>query len=230
LNYRIMAKLLLLEDDQSFGYILSEYLMMKDLEVDWVPTAEQALERLMHHPYELAIFDIMLPGMSGLDLAKILRDQAIEVPFIFLSAKSLKVDQLKGFQLGAVDYITKPVDEELLVAKIKAMLDLQRKQQPPESAAIPIGKYLFLRKQYQLQYQGETLKLTARESELLALLCAHHQQLLPRKKALSEIWGSTDEFSRKSMDVFISRLRKYLSKDPTIKIENIHGKGFIFIF
>ena len=224
-----MEKILLLEDDQSFGYILSEYLKMQDLQVDWVKKAEDALKQIEKQSYQLAILDIMLPGMSGMELAEVMKKKYTELPFIFLSAKSLKIDQLKGFKLGAYDYITKPVDEELLVAKIKAILNVQ-KQKAPIVDLISIGQYEFYPTQYQLAFADEKIKLTARESDLLYLLCQHHNKLLSRKKALSEIWGSTDEFSRKSMDVFISRLRKYLSKDPAIRIENIHGKGFVFYY
>jgi DNA-binding response OmpR family regulator len=221
-----MDAILLLEDDQSFGYILSEYLQMKQLQVTWVKTAEKALETLERESFRLAIFDIMLPGMNGFELAAIIKRENPQLPFIFLSAKSLKVDQLKGFQLGAYDYITKPVDEELLVAKIQALL-AQQASFNQQNQIIDIGTYQFNLETYQLTHPKASRKLTAREVELLQLLCRYKGRLMPRKKALLQIWNSNDEFSRKSMDVFISRLRKYLSLDDTISIENVHGKGFI---
>lgn len=222
-----MKRILLLEDDQSFGYILSEYLQMQNFHVKWVKTAEKVISVLENENYNLALLDIMLPGIDGYELAKVLMKKHRDLPFIFLSAKSLKIDKLKGFKLGAIDYITKPIDEELLVAKINAILNHNKNNEATKDI-IEIGNYEFKPKLSQLIYQNEMIKLTARESELLLMLCQHKNNLLPRKKALNEIWGINDEFSRKSMDVFIFKLRKYLAKDPKISIENIHGKGFIF--
>ncbi|MEM6802801.1 MAG: response regulator transcription factor [Bacteroidota bacterium] len=221
-----MHKILLTEDDQSFGYILSEYLAMHDFEVTWVKSGEEALEMLKKHIYQLVILDIMLPGINGFEIAAHIKKQHSNIPFIFLSAKSLKIDQLKGFKLGAYDYITKPVDEELLVAKIRALIGQSEKAQAPSS--YQIGSYEFHPQLQQLKREGDQIKLTQREADLLAMFCEHKGQLLSRKKALQEIWGATDEFSRKSMDVFVSHLRKYLAKDESVKIENIHGKGFVF--
>lgn len=221
-----MYKILLTEDDPSFGYILSEYLLMHDFQVEWVKSGEEALEKLKEHSYQLVILDIMLPGLDGFEAASIIKKRYRDIPFIFLSAKSLKIDKLKGFKLGAYDYITKPVDEELLVAKIRALIDQTSREIVPNR--YQLGDYEFVPELHQLKIGRDEIKLTQRENELLIMFCAHQGKLLPRKKALQEIWGATDEFSRKSMDVFVSHLRKYLSKDPHIKIENIHGKGFVF--
>ena len=220
------TKILLLEDDPSFGYILSEYLSMQEFNIDWVKSSEKALSMLEKNDYSLAILDIMLPGIDGFELAKIIKQKYDELPFIFLSAKSLKIDKLKGFKLGAYDYITKPIDEELLVAKIKALIG-QTSKRTSLTKDYQIGFYEFYPSLFQLKFNDEVYKLTARETELLSMLCEYNHQLLPRKKALQQIWGSSDEFNRKSMDVFISHLRKYLSKDPNVRIENVHGKGFI---
>lgn len=222
-----MKRILLLEDDQSFGYILSEYLTMQEFHVVWVKTAEEVLSLLENDNFNLALLDIMLPGIDGFELAKVMVKKHDDLPFIFLSAKSLKIDKLKGFKLGAIDYITKPVDEELLVAKINAILS-QNKNSESKNDSIDIGAYEFKPKLFQLKYHDEVIKLTSREAELLFMLCEHKNNLLSRKKALNEIWGLNDEFSRKSMDVFISKLRKYLAKDNSISIDNIHGKGFVF--
>lgn len=218
-------RILLVEDDHSFGYILSEYLGMQEMNVDWVKSAEEAEAMLQQYVYDLAILDVMLPGDNGFELGSQLQQQFEELPFLYLSAKSLKVDQLKGFQLGAIDYLTKPIDEELLVAKIRALL--HRQTQPQPMASYAIGEYEFHPRQFQLTWKGKETRLTAREAELLKLLCEHRGELLPRKLALQRIWGATDEFSRKSMDVFISRLRKALAHDSSVRIENVHGKGFI---
>ncbi len=221
-----MSHLLLLEDDPSFGYIMSEYLQMQDFTVDWVKSGEEALQVLEEKIYQLAILDVMLPGIDGYELAQTIKKKFKEIPFIFLSAKSLKIDKLKGFKVGAYDYITKPVDEELLVAKIRALLQQMQATQVPKST-YQIGAYTFVPSLFQLKHPKQTYKLTARETELLTLLCEHQGQLLPRKKALKQIWGNSDEFSRKSMDVFISHLRKYLSQDSEVQIENVHSQGFI---
>ena len=222
-----MNTILLIEDDASFGYILSEYLQMQDFTVDWAKSGEDGLALLKKKVYDLSIVDIMLPGMNGFEVADKIRGSANDIPFVFLSAKSLKIDKLKGYRAGAEDYITKPVDEELLVAKIRTLIKRTKKTVTYDNK-YSIGKYQFLFAQQQLSIDGEVQKLTNREAALLRLLCEHTNQLLPRNKALKLIWGATDEFNRKSMDVFISHLRKYLSKDESIKIENVHGQGFVF--
>lgn len=222
-------KILLLEDDQSFGYILTEYLNMHDFEVEWAQSAETAIISLQKSSFSLAILDIMLPKMDGFQFADQLKKIDPQLPFIFLSAKSLKIDQLKGFKLGAYDYINKPIDEELLLAKIKAILKSNQRE-THEEELYTIGSYRFSPSLYKLEHDEETIQLTDRETALLKMLCEHKNQLLSRSKTLHELWGKNDEFNRKSMDVFISHLRKYLSKDQSIKIDNIHGKGFIMKF
>ncbi len=222
-----MKKILLIEDDESFGYILSEYLELHDFEVTWAKSGEEGLKKVEQSIFGLGIFDIMLPGQNGYEVAEKIKRRYPDLPFIFLSAKSLKIDKLKGFKIGADDYITKPVDEELLLAKIKALLKRNIKSESTDDI-FKIGKYQFTFSIQQLVFENEITNLTKRESELLRMLCQNENQLLPRKKALREIWGATDEFSRKSMDVFISHLRKYLSQDARIQINNVHGQGFIF--
>lgn len=222
-----MKKILLIEDDESFGYILSEYLSLHEFEISWAKSAEDGLKNAEKNAFDLGIFDIMLPDKNGYEIAEIIKRKYPDLPFIFLSAKSLKIDKLKGFKAGADDYITKPVDEELLLAKIRALLKRSTKNSVSEDV-FSIGNYEFTFSLRELKYKSEIIRLTQRESELLMMFCRNQNQLLPRKTALGEIWGSTDEFSRKSMDVFISHLRKYLSKDDRIQINNLHGKGFIF--
>lgn len=221
-----MRRLLLVEDDQSFGYILSEYLLLKGFEVSWAKSGASALEQLKHDLFDLAILDVMLPDTTGFELAETVKRQHAAMPFIFLSARSLKIDKLKGYKVGAMDYVTKPVDEELLLAKINALIGKQSSATPAPTH-YQIGKYTFDVQLQQLSLAGQITKLTNREAVLLEMLCQHENQLLPRKKALQQIWGNVDEFSRKSMDVFISHLRKFLSGDDSIKIDNIHGNGFV---
>lgn len=223
-----MRPILLLEDDESFGYILSEYLAMNNLKSVWAKSSEEALELLDQHDFQLALLDIMLPGVDGFGFARQLGRLRPELPFIFISAKSLKIDQLKAYKLGAFDYITKPIDEEILMAKIKVLTTRSSTLGATASQEeYQIGLYRFRPKEQSLIIDSRITQLTTRESELLEMLSMHQNKLLSRKHALGEIWGSTDEFSRKSMDVFISHLRSYLSSDPQVEIKNVHGKGFI---
>ena len=223
-------KILLVEDDESLGYLLSEYLKIKEFQVSWAQSGKKALEFIEAHSYHLVILDVMLPDIDGFTLAKNLNTNHPKLPFIFLSARSLKIDVLKGFSLGAVDYLKKPIDEEELVARIKALLSRIHKS-PDESvlteAKVSIGRYDFVYESQQLIFNEEVIQLTARENELLHYLVRHKNNLCTHKEILDLLWGRNDYFNRKSLNVFISHLRKYLSKDPHIKIENLHKKGFI---
>ena len=222
-----MNKILLIEDDQSFGYLLTEYLTLHDYEVTWAKSGAAGLKQATRQAFDLGIFDIMLPDQNGYEVAQTIRRSPTTFPFIFLSAKSLKIDKLKGFKAGADDYITKPVDEELLLAKIKALLRRSSKVEVTTDE-FEIGDTRFIFSLQQLTYNNEITSLTHREAELLRLFCLHQNKLLLRKTALLQIWGNSDEFSRKSMDVFVSHLRKYLAADGRLQITNVHGQGFIF--
>jgi len=221
-----MVTILLVEDDKSFGYVLSEYMQIKGYKVTWVQTANEANELLKSSRFDLAILDINLKQASGYDIARTIQEENASLPFIFLTARDLKIDQLKGYQLGAEEYITKPIDEEILLAKIEAILTREKyaKQTLEELSWHDIT--LFISKR-ELHVAGDTFQLTERECMLMAVLISQPETLVERKTILKELWESQDEFSRNSMDVYISRLRKYLSNcDSTIR--NVHGKGFIF--
>ena len=219
-------KLLLVEDDSTLGYILKEYLEMKNFVVTWAKNGLEGLEKFREEQVDLCIVDVMMPEMDGFTMAERIRQQGSDVPLLFLTAKSLKVDVLKGFSLGADDYIIKPVEEEELVARINAIL--RRAEHPSEQQEIfEVGDYAFDSKNQKLTYNGEDKYLTEREAQLLRLLCLNKGNLLSRQYVLKNIWGKSDYFNRRSMDVFISKLRKYLSKDERIQITNVHGSGFI---
>lgn len=224
-----MDRILVIEDNRSFGYILKEYLSMKDFEVKLVTTGEAGLKLLEKEAFDICLLDIMLPKKDGFEVAKELRQIEPDLPFIFLTAKALKVDKLKGFRLGCDDYIVKPIDEELLMARIQAIIN--RSAKADKNTALEeqysIGKYRFDFNKQELTYEENKQFLTEREAKLLQLFCMHKNRLLERKKVLKEIWGNNDEFNRKSMDVFIFRLRKYLAKDEQLRIRNVHGKGFV---
>jgi len=219
-------KLLLVEDDSTLGYILKEYLEMKNFAVTWAKNGLEGLAKFREEQVDLCIVDVMMPEMDGFTMAERIRQQGSDVPLLFLTAKSLKVDVLKGFSLGADDYIIKPVEEEELVARINAIL--RRTEHPNEQQEIfEVGDYAFDSKNQKLTYNEEDKYLTEREAQLLRLLCLNKGNLLSRQYVLKNIWGKSDYFNRRSMDVFISKLRKYLSKDARIQITNVHGSGFI---
>jgi DNA-binding response OmpR family regulator len=222
-----MFKIGLIEDNETFGYILKEYLEMHDYIVFWEKTGEAGIDMVLQNTIDLCVLDITLPKMDGFEVARQIKKTVPGLPFIFLTARSLKIDKLKGFRLGADDYLTKPIDEELLLAHIRAIINRTSKSQPLGSANYQIGQYQFNPRNQTLEAAEDRVKLTQMESELLMMLYTNKGQLMDRALALKTIWGSTDEFSRKSMDVFISRLRKHLSADQSIRIENVHGKGFI---
>ena len=224
-----MYKVLVVEDNPSFGYILKEYLELNDLEVSLVTDGELAISQLKKHAFDICLLDIMLPKKDGFSVAKEIQHNNPDLPFIFLTAKTLKVDKLKGFRLGCDDYIVKPIDEELLVARIYAIMNRSNRHQNTKetSQQFSIGHFDFDATKRLLVKGHHQQFLTDKEAQLLQLFCEHKNQLVTRKKALQQIWGNSDEFNRKSMDVFIFRLRKYLELDEGLRIKNVHGKGFI---
>ena len=219
-------KILLAEDHATLGYALKEYLELKGFAVSWAQEGGKALAHFERYPVDLCILDVMMPGQDGFELATALKQRNPRLPIIFLTARSLKADVLKGFGLGADDYIVKPVDEEELVARIQAVL----RRAAPESAAsdtYAIGRYIFDFANQKLSLEGRERILTEREARLLHLLCTCQGRLLPRQEVLKNLWSQNDYFTRRSMDVFVSRLRKYLADDPNIEIQNVYGSGFI---
>ncbi|WP_405383534.1 response regulator transcription factor [Maribacter sp. LLG6340-A2] len=222
-------KIILVEDSTDLGYLLSEYLRMKNFEVSWFTDGESALKNLKTTKYDLAILDITMPDMDGFTLAEQLKEQFPELPFLFLTARSLKVDVLKGFYLGAVDYLKKPIDEEELVIRIENLLARIKVQSNAMEGTtdFKIGSYTFNVVNQELAYEDEQFHLTTKESELLHYLVLRKNKLCSHKDILIKLWGANDYFNKKSLNVFITRLRKYLEKDETISIDNIHGQGFI---
>jgi len=219
-------KLLIVEDDESLGYVLSEYLKIKNFSVTWVKNGKDALLVLSKQPFDLCILDIMMPDMDGFQLAETINQRKLNIPFLFLTARSLKIDLLKGYSLGAVDYIRKPIDEEELVARLISLLNILKNNDHKEEKTYRIGKYRFSPSNYELKINNEKRNLTARESELLLYLWSHKNNICRHNDILDTLWGKNDYFNRKSLNVFITHLRKYLSKDKSIKIENIHNQGF----
>jgi DNA-binding response OmpR family regulator len=221
------VSLLLVEDDQSFGSVLKSYLEINDFLVTWVDDGKYAVENFRNGQFDLCILDVMLPHTDGYTIAGHIRNIDPAVPFIFLTAKTLREDILRGYNLGADDYITKPFDTEVLIMKIRAILKRSGRESDQENAVFELGNYQFDFHLREISGFGESRKLSPKEAELLRLLCEHKNGLLPREVALQRIWGDDGYFTTRSMDVFVTRLRKYLAGDPRIEIRNLHGSGFI---
>lgn len=220
-------RILLAEDDSNLGILLRNYLTAKNYETGLYVNGILALEAFKTGSYDLCILDIMMPEMDGLTLAREIRLGNSGMPIIFLTAKNQKEDILEGFKSGADDYITKPFSMEELLYRIEAILRRSSSPAPiRKSDSYKIGGYIFDPLKQLLSFGTQSIKLTTKESELLELLCIHRNEILERKSALKAIWIDDNYFNARSMDVYITRLRKYLKKDPSIKILNIHGKGY----
>lgn len=221
-------KIFLVEDDLSFGSVLKSYLEINDYTVEWVDDGKYALDHFRKGLFNICILDIMLPHVDGFTIANEIRQINNEVPIIFLTAKKLKEDVLKGYGVGGDDYITKPFDTDILLAKIKAILS-RRDFQSGTKDIFEIGKYIFNAKLRTLAIGDIENKLSPKEAQLLELLAINPNALISREMALKKIWGSDDYFTARSMDVYITKLRKFLSEDPNLNIKNIHGAGFQLI-
>jgi DNA-binding response OmpR family regulator len=201
---------------------------MRDFRVTWAANGADGLRQFNSDEYDLCLLDVMMPAIDGFTLAELIRGRNAQVPVVFLTAKSMTVDVLKGFKIGADDYIKKPVNEEELVARLTAVLKRSKASAPPvKKEAYQIGRYQFDAQNFRLHLADDMRQLTERESDVLQLLVAKKGELVSRDYVLETLWGKSDYFNRKSMDVFISRLRKYLASDENIKIQNVHGSGFV---
>lgn len=221
-------KIFLVEDDLSFGSVLKSYLEINDFDVTWIDDGKYAIEAFRKERFDLCILDVMLPNVDGFTIASSIREINRNVPLIFLTAKKLKNDVLKGFGLGADDYITKPFDTEILLARIKAIVS--RSGYPSKGKnLLKVGMYEYNRKLRALTLGDELKKLSPKEGQLLELLADAPDTFISREVALKTIWGTDDYFTARSMDVYITKLRKYLADDPSIMIRNIHGSGFQLI-
>jgi DNA-binding response OmpR family regulator len=224
------TKILLAEDDENLGSLLREYLQAKSYETHWLTDGEKAYKSFEKNRYDICILDIMMPNKDGITLAKEVRMIDPEIPIIFLTAKSMKEDVLEGFSVGADDYMTKPFSMEELIYRIEAIL--RRTQgigQQNKQTEFQIGLYHFDANKQLLTLDSKSVKLTTKESELLKLLCNNANNVLERNFALKSIWIDDNYFNARSMDVYITKLRKYLKEDPAVEILNIHGKGYKLI-
>jgi len=225
------VRILLAEDDPNLGMLLQNYLAIKEYDPVLAADGAQAMKLFRKEKFALCLLDVMMPEMDGFTLAKEIRAIEPNIPVIFLTAKNLKEDVIEGFRSGADDYITKPFSMEELVYRIEAILRRSVKREPEASQdQYMIGEFTFEVSRQTLTHKGESQKLTTKESELLQLLCRHRNEVLERNFALKSIWIDDNYFNARSMDVYITKLRKYLKKDPAVEILNIHGKGYKLLY
>jgi DNA-binding response OmpR family regulator len=221
------VNILLAEDDPNLGQLLKNYLNAREYETTLITDGAQAMKVFRKEKFHICLLDVMMPELDGFALAKGIREIDANIPIIFLTAKNLKQDVIEGFKSGADDYLTKPFSMEELIYRMEAIL--RRTSGRPHDATADvytIGKFTFDVTKQLLVYQDQTRKLTTKESELLELLCRHRNEVLERNFALKSIWIDDNYFNARSMDVYITKLRKYLSKDESVEILNIHGKGY----
>ncbi len=222
-------KLFLCEDDENLGMLLREYLQAKGYDTDLYTDGEAGYKGFVKEKYDLCILDVMMPKKDGITLVKEIRVINTDIPIIFLTAKNMKDDILEGFKAGADDYITKPFSMEELVLRIEAIFRRVKGKRSKEQQVYQFSNMTFDTQKQILTINGESTKLTTKEAELLALLCAHANDILERNHALKQIWVDDNYFNARSMDVYITKLRKLLKPDPRIEIINIHGKGYKLI-
>jgi DNA-binding response OmpR family regulator len=225
------TSVLLAEDDFDFGSILKQYLEIHNFNVVWAKDGQEALDTLKtQNTFDICVLDVMMPKMDGFTLAEHIIDINPEVPFVFLTAKKMKEDRIKGLKLGADDYIVKPFEADILVLRLQNILKRTQRttHQSKSETSYHIGRYVFNPTNYQLQLEDAIQRLTEKEAQLISYLFKNKNQLVKRDDLLNHVWGSDDFFSGRSMDVFISRLRKYFKEDQTISIESARGIGLTF--
>lgn len=221
-------RLLLVEDDPNLGSLLSDYLTGEGFEVKRCMNGFEAHEWMKENRFHLMLLDVMMPKKDGFTLAAEFRARDKETPVIFITAKSMKDDKMKGYDLGADDYITKPFDEEELLYKIRAMLRRTAVIPVHDASPVVMGKFLFDFRNQSIFLNGKAKRITERENEILNYLYEHRNVVIRREVMLKELWGENDYFIGRSLDVFLSKIRRYLKDDPELFIENVFGVGFIF--
>ncbi|AXT49300.1 DNA-binding response regulator [Aquimarina sp. BL5] len=223
-----MQHILLAEDDFDFGSILKQYLELHGYKVVWAQDGKEALQIFSEEQFDICVFDVMMPKMDGFTLAEKVIELNPEIPFVFLTAKKMKEDKIRGLKLGADDYIVKPFEADILVLRLQNILKRSQRVQAIREEVIAIGDYKFDATNHCLKLNGERQKLTEKEAILIQYLYDHKNTMIKRERLLKDVWGNDDFFSGRSMDVFISRLRKYFKEDNNITIESVRGVGLTF--
>jgi DNA-binding response OmpR family regulator len=217
------AKILLVEDDPNLGFVIKDNLLLKGYDVTLRQDGESAEQVFRQESFDLCVFDIMMPKKDGFSLARTIREKDRNIPILFVTAKTMLEDKIEGFQAGGDDYITKPFSMEELCLRIEVFL---KRTTTTKESIVPLGDYVFDKQNLMLKHPGGNKTLTQKESDVLSLLCQHRDRVLKREEILKQVWGDDDYFLGRSMDVFISKLRKYLRDDPAVQIVNYHGVGF----
>lgn len=221
------AKILLAEDDTNLGFVIADQLKSEGFHVTLALDGSEAIQKFNQDKFHLCIFDVMMPKKDGFSLAKDIRKIDKEIPILFLTAKSMTEDKVEGFQSGGDDYLTKPFDFQELILRIKSLLKRVNIQtEAPEEAVIKLGSYSFDTENYKLIHPNFEKTLTKKEAQILVCLCKFKNQVVSREIVMNAVWGQEDYFIGRSLDVFITKLRKYFSEDTSIQISNIHGIGF----
>jgi DNA-binding response OmpR family regulator len=224
----IKAKVLLAEDDLSLGYVIKDNLEQEGYQVVLCPDGEEALHYFQKEEFDVCLLDVMMPNRDGFSVAKKIRQKSDIIPILFITAKSMEEDRLKGFSTGADDYITKPFSMKELLARIEVFLRRSKKLHSEQVQEFRIGKLRFSYTDLKISNGNEDSSLTQKEADLLKFLCEHRNHILRREEVLLNVWGKDDYFLGRSMDVFITKLRKHFKSDPNVNLETIHGVGFRF--
>jgi len=223
-----MKKVFMVEDDLNFGTVMKSYLEINGFNVTWVKDGANAMKTYMPDYFDICILDVMLPNVDGFTIGREIKTINENIPLIFLTAKTLKEDVLQGYGVGADDYITKPFDSEILIAKINAILSRSTHQEvSPKESVYKLGFLEFNYEMRTLSSENYSQQLSPKEADLLKMLCENINKVMPREKALTKIWGENNYFTTRSMDVYITKLRKYLREDKHVEIVNIHGSGYL---
>lgn len=222
---QVQKHILLVEDEENFGSLLQNYLRLSGHKVDWTKDGASGYSTFVNGKYDVCIFDVMMPHMDGFQLTEKIRARGSQTPIIFLTAKKMREDMIKGYKSGADDYLNKPFDIEILLLKLDAIFNRETTQEPEETT-YSIGQFSYEVKPRVLSLNETVKKLSPKEGALLTLLCSHMNDILPREKALIEIWKEDNYFTTRSMDVYIAKLRKYLRSDNAVRIENVHSSGY----
>jgi DNA-binding response OmpR family regulator len=220
------SKVLLAEDDLSLGYVIKDNLIDAGYEVVLCVDGQSAIDKFTKENFDICLLDVMMPNKDGFAVAKKIRQQTDQVPILFITAKSLEEDRIHGFEVGADDYITKPFSMQELLLRIDVFLRRTKKMYSEKAVSFQIGKMNFSFNDLKLSIGATAYNMTQKEAELLLFLCEHPNRILKREEVLLNVWGKDDYFLGRSMDVFITKLRKYFRSDTTVQIETIHGMGF----
>ncbi len=219
-------RILLVEDEENFGSLLQNYLQLSKFEVVWMKDGAQGYSAFSKEVFDVCIFDVMMPNMDGFTLTEKIRDKDSNTPIIFLTARNMREDMIRGYKSGADDYLSKPFDIEILLLKLEALFQRTQGETVKENPIYSIGSYSYESATRLLDHTNESRKLSPKEGALMQLLCEHFNEVMPREKALKKIWGEDSYFTTRSMDVYITKLRKYLQHDTSLSIQNVHSSGY----